>query len=119
MFVGVNVGTHQHMGGSKQVAEWVVEQVDEWGSIQVSITHHLRGKQSLPRATAEQTTHHSIAHVHVMSHFLISQQRKSQNKYLMHHMYYHKDRIPKIVPLGTVRVSYLLFWVLMFVDYNK
>lgn len=37
----------------------------------------------------------------------------------MHHMFYHKDRIPKIVPLGTVKVSYLLFWVLMFVDYNK
>ncbi len=43
---------HQHVSGSEQVAEGVVEQVDEWGSIQVSVTHHLRSKQSLPRAAA-------------------------------------------------------------------
>ncbi len=72
---------HQHVSSSEQVAEGVVEQVDEWGSIQVSVTHHLRRKQSLPRAAAEQTSHHPVAHVHVMSHFLMTQ-RKSLNQHV-------------------------------------
>jgi len=77
MFMGVSVFmgvcSHQHMGGSEQVAEGVVEQVDERGSIQISVAHHLRCKQSLPRATAEQASHHPVAHVHVMGDSLMSQ----------------------------------------------
>lgn len=70
-------GSHQHMSSSEQVAEGVIEQVDEGGSVQVSIAHHLGGKQSLTRAAAEQTSHHAIAHVHVMGHFL---QRTEKHK---------------------------------------
>lgn len=58
------------MCSSEQIAEGVVEQVDEGGSIQVSIAHHLGGKQSLPGSAPKETSHHAITHVHVMSHFL-------------------------------------------------
>lgn len=58
------------MRGSKQVAERVVQQVDEGGGIQVSVAHHLGGKESLSGSTAEQTPHHTVAHVHVMGDFL-------------------------------------------------
>lgn len=61
---------HQHVSSSEQIAEGVVQQVDEGGSIKVSVTHHLGGKQSLARSTAKQTSHHAIAHVHVMGDFL-------------------------------------------------
>lgn len=61
---------HQHVRGSKQVAEWVVQQVDEGGGIQVSVAHHLGGKEGLSGSTAEQTPHHAVAHVHVMGDFL-------------------------------------------------
>lgn len=61
---------HQHVRCSEQIAERVVQQIDEGGRIKVSITHHLGGKQSLARSTAKQTSHHAIAHVHVMGDFL-------------------------------------------------
>ena len=64
------VGTHQHVGGSEQVAEGVVEHVDEGRGVQVGVAHHLRGEQRLPRAAAEQASHHAVAHVHVVGHFL-------------------------------------------------
>lgn len=70
------------MGGSEHVAERVVQEIDEGRSVQVSVTHHLRGKESLTRTAAEQTSHHPIAHVHVMGHFLrkseIQKQRKTE-----------------------------------------
>lgn len=62
--------THQDMGGSEEVAEGVVEEVDEGGCIEISIAHHLAGKQGLPRAAAEEAPHHPVAHVHVVGHFL-------------------------------------------------
>lgn len=62
--------THQYVSSSEEVAEGIVQEVDEGSSVQVSIAHHLRGKQSLSGARPEQTTHHTIAHVHVMGHFL-------------------------------------------------
>lgn len=62
--------THQDVCGSEQVAERVVEQVDEGGGVQVGVTHHLRGKQRLSRSTTKQTSHHAIAHIHVMGHLL-------------------------------------------------
>lgn len=58
------------MRRSEEVAEWVVQQVDEGGCVQVGITHHLRGEQGLSGATAEKATHHAVAHVHVVCHFL-------------------------------------------------
>lgn len=67
--------SHQDMCSSEQVAEGVVEQVDEGGSIQISVAHHLGGKQSLTGTTAKQTSHHAVAHVHVMRHFLGRTQR--------------------------------------------
>lgn len=62
--------THQDVGGSEEVAEGVVKEVDEGGCIEVSVAHHLAGKQCLPGATAEEASHHPVAHVHVMGHFL-------------------------------------------------
>lgn len=62
--------THQHVRGSKQVAEGVIQQVDEGGGVQVGVTHHLGGEQCLSRAAAEKASHHAVAHVHVMSDFL-------------------------------------------------
>jgi len=61
---------HQDVGGSEEVAEGVVEEVDEGGCIEIGIAHHLAGKQGLPRAAAEEAPHHPVAHVHVMGHFL-------------------------------------------------
>lgn len=62
------------MCSSEEVAEGVVKQVDEGGCVQISIAHHLRGKQGLSGAAAEKATHHAIAHVHVMCHFLKRQE---------------------------------------------
>lgn len=61
------------MGSSEEVAEWIVQQADEGRCVEVSVPHHLTGKELLPGATAEQASHHPIAHVHVMSHFLRKQ----------------------------------------------
>lgn len=58
------------MGSSEEVAEGVVEEVDEGGCIEISVAHHLAGKKGLPRAAAEEAPHHPIAHVHVVGHFL-------------------------------------------------
>lgn len=58
------------MRGSEQVAEGVVQQVDEGGGVQVSVTHHLGGEQSLSGAAAEKAPHHAVAHVHVVRDFL-------------------------------------------------
>lgn len=63
-------GSHQYMCSSEQIAEGVVEQVDERGGIQVSVAHHLGGKQCLSGSAAKQTSHHAVAHVHVMGYFL-------------------------------------------------
>lgn len=65
------------MGSSEEVAEWVVQQVDERGRIEISIAHHLAGKECLPGAAAEQASHHPIAHVHVMSYFLKKKKKVS------------------------------------------
>lgn len=67
--------SHQYVCSSEQVTEWVVQQVDEGSSVQVGVAHHLRGEQGLARATAEQTTHHAVAHVHVVGHFLEGNKR--------------------------------------------
>lgn len=66
--------THQDMGSSEEVAEWVIQQIDERCCIEISITHHLTGKEGLPGATAKQASHHPIAHIHIMSYFLKEQQ---------------------------------------------
>lgn len=66
---------YQHVCSSEQIAEGVVEQVDEGGGVQVSVAHHLGGKQCLSGSTAKQTSHHAVAHVHVMGHFLERTQR--------------------------------------------
>lgn len=70
------------MSSSEQIAEGVVEQVDEGGSVQVSVTHHLGGKQSLSGSTAKQTSCHAIAHVHVMGHFLEGTQRHARGDFI-------------------------------------
>lgn len=62
--------THQDVRGSEEVAEGVVEEVDEGGRVEVGVAHHLAGKQRLPGAAAEQAAHHPVAHVHVVGHFL-------------------------------------------------
>lgn len=62
--------SHQYVCSSEQIAEGVVEQVDEGGGVQISVAHHLGGKQGLPGSTAKQTSHHAVAHVHVMGDFL-------------------------------------------------
>lgn len=41
------------MGSSEEVAEWIIQQVDERCCIEISIAHHLTGKEGLPGATAE------------------------------------------------------------------
>lgn len=64
------------MCGSEEVAEWIIQQVDEGGCVQVGVAHHLGGKQGLSGATAEKTTHHAIAHVHVMCYFLKGKKEK-------------------------------------------
>lgn len=69
-------GSHQYVCSSEEVAEGVVQQVDEGGRVQVSVTHHLRGKQGLSGAAAEKATHHAIAHVHVVCHFLKGEKEK-------------------------------------------
>lgn len=58
------------MSCSEEVAEGVVQQVDEGGGVQVGVTHDLGGEQGLPGAAAEEATHHAVAHVHVVCHFL-------------------------------------------------
>lgn len=58
------------MGSSEEVAEWIVQQVDEGRFVEVSVPHHVASKKHLTRATAEQASHHPVAHVHVTSHFL-------------------------------------------------
>ena len=58
------------MGSSEEVAERVIQQVDERCCVEISIAHHLTGKEGLPGATAEQAPHHPVAHVHVVSYFL-------------------------------------------------
>ena len=63
------------MGSSEEVAERVIQQVDERCCIEISIAHHLTGKEGLPGATAEQAPHHPVAHVHIVSYFL-----KTENK---------------------------------------
>lgn len=68
------------MCSPEQVAEGVVEQVDERSCIQVSVAHGLGGKQSLSRSTAKQTSHHAVTHVHVMSHFLDRTQHQRNKK---------------------------------------
>lgn len=73
------------MGSSEEVAEGVIQQIDERCCIEISITHHLTGKEGLPGATAKQASHHPIAHVHVMSYFLKQSTRlnvSSFKKYL-------------------------------------
>lgn len=62
--------THQDVRGPEEVAEGVVQQVNERGCVKVGVTHHLGGEQGLPGAAAEKATHHAITHVHVMCHFL-------------------------------------------------
>lgn len=69
------------MSSSEEVAERVVEQVDEGGRIEVSIAHHLTGKERLPGATAEEASHHPIAHVHVMSYFLKTNKQKNSSQF--------------------------------------
>lgn len=64
------------MCSSEEIAERVVEQVDEGGCVQVGVTHHLGGKQRLSGATAEKATHHAVAHVHVVCHFLKGEKKK-------------------------------------------
>lgn len=77
--------THQDVGSSEEVAEWVIQQIDERCCIEISITHHLTGKEGLPGATAKQASHHPIAHIHIMSYFLKEQQWLSaqSKKYLL------------------------------------
>lgn len=58
------------MRGPEQVAEGVVEEVDEGGGVQVGVAHHLGGKQRLSGPAAEQAPRHAVAHVHVMRHLL-------------------------------------------------
>lgn len=58
------------MCGSEEVAEGIVEQVDEGSCVEICIAHHLGGEQSLSGAAAEKATHHAVAHVHVMCDFL-------------------------------------------------
>lgn len=71
------VSTHQDMGSSEEVAEWVIQQIDERRCVEISIAHHLTGKEGLSGATAEQAPHHPIAHVHVMSYFLKQEQERA------------------------------------------
>lgn len=71
---GFHSDTHQHVCSSEEVAERVVQQVDEGRCVQVGVTHHLRGEQGLSGAAAEKATHHAIAHVHVVRHFLRRQE---------------------------------------------
>ena len=78
--------THQNVRGPEQVAEGVVEQVDEGRGVQVRVAHHLGGKQGLPRAAAEQTAHHAVAHVHVMGDFLVERERET-HMYIIYCMY--------------------------------
>lgn len=78
-----NSSTHQDMSSSEEVAERVVEQVDEGGCVEVSIAHHLAGKERLPGATTEEASHHPIAHVHVMSYFLKTNKSNSQFSQLL------------------------------------
>lgn len=58
------------MGSSEEVAEWVIQQIDERCCIEIGIPHHLAGEEGLPGATAKQASHHPVAHVHVVSYFL-------------------------------------------------
>ena len=67
------------MCSSEQVAEGVVQQVDEGGGVQVSVAHHLGGEQGLPGAAAEEATHHAVAHVHVVCDFLNHQRREEED----------------------------------------
>lgn len=69
------------MGSSEEVAEWVIQQIDERRCVEVSITHHLTGKERLPGAAAEQASHHPVAHVHVMRHFLKQRTRMSVSSF--------------------------------------
>lgn len=64
------MSTHQDVGSSEEVAEGVIQQVDEGGRVEVRVAHHLAGEEGLPRAAAEQAPHHPVAHVHVVRHFL-------------------------------------------------
>lgn len=63
------------MGSSEEITERVVQEVDERCCIKVCIAHHLAGKQRLSGAASEEASHHSIAHVHIMSHFLQSESK--------------------------------------------
>lgn len=62
--------TYQDRGRSEEVAEGVVEEVEEGGGVEVGVAHELAGKEGLARATAEEAAHLPVAHVHLVRDFL-------------------------------------------------
>lgn len=74
---------YQDRGSPEEVAEGVIEEVDEGGSVEVCVAHQLVGKECLTRATAEQAAHLPIAHVHLMRDFLWVQQDGQDTQQLL------------------------------------
>lgn len=108
------------MGSSEEVAERVIQQINERCCIEISIAHHLTGKEGLPGATAKQASHHPVAHVHVMSYFLKQRTRlrlSSFDKYLLntgyvcHSLYNIRNHLKFIfevfsqIPFGYLNTS--------------
>lgn len=82
--------THKDVCGSEEVAEGIVEQVDEGSCVEICIAHHLGGEQSLSGAAAEKATHHAVAHVHVMCDFLKTRRiiKKKRKKMVLLFLFY-------------------------------
>lgn len=75
---GAGGAAYQDRGCPEEVAEGIVEEVDEGGGIKVCVAHQLVGKERLARATAEEAAHLPIAHVHLMRDFLWAQWGEGQ-----------------------------------------
>lgn len=65
---------YQDGGRPEEVAEGIVEEVDEGGGIEVRVAHQLVGEEGLARAAAEEAAHLPVAHVHLVRDFLRARQ---------------------------------------------
>lgn len=65
---------YQDGGCPEEVAEGIVEEVDEGGGVEVRVAHQLVGEEGLARAAAEEAAHLPVAHVHLVRDFLRARQ---------------------------------------------
>lgn len=60
---GGSAGTYQLPGCPVQRAEWVVQETEAGGCVEVGVAHQLAGEECLAEATPEQAARHTVAQV--------------------------------------------------------